>query len=45
LTFYGLQGYTGFTDDAPEFLVAYPSTPHDIEPDRPGRARGTPFPR
>jgi polyhydroxybutyrate depolymerase len=26
---YGLQSYTGFTDDAPEFLVAYPNTPHD----------------
>ena len=25
---YGLQSYTGFTDDAPGFLVAYPSTPH-----------------
>jgi polyhydroxybutyrate depolymerase len=26
---YGLQSYTGFTDDAPGFLVAYPTTPHD----------------
>jgi polyhydroxybutyrate depolymerase len=26
---YGLQSYTGFTDDAPDFLVAYPNTPHD----------------
>ena len=26
---YGLQSYTGFTDDAPGFLVAYPDTPHD----------------
>ena len=26
---YGLQSYTGFTDDAPGFLVAYPNTPHD----------------
>ena len=25
---YGLQSYTGFTDDAPGYLVAYPSTPH-----------------
>jgi polyhydroxybutyrate depolymerase len=25
---YGLQSYTGFTDDAPGFLVAYPNTPH-----------------
>ncbi len=26
---YGLQTYTGFTDDAAGFLVAYPNTPHD----------------
>jgi polyhydroxybutyrate depolymerase len=26
---YGLQSYTGFTDDAPGYLVAYPNTPHD----------------
>jgi poly(3-hydroxybutyrate) depolymerase len=26
---YGLQSYTGFTDDAPDFQVAYPNTPHD----------------
>ena len=26
---YGLQSYTGFTDDAAGFLVAYPNTPHD----------------
>ena len=25
---YGLQSYTGFTDDAPGYLVAYPNTPH-----------------
>jgi polyhydroxybutyrate depolymerase len=26
---FGLQSYTGFTDDAPDSLVAYPNTPHD----------------
>jgi polyhydroxybutyrate depolymerase len=26
---YGLQSYTGLTDDAPGYLVAYPNTPHD----------------
>ena len=26
---YGLQSYTGFTDDASGYLVAYPNTPHD----------------
>lgn len=26
---YGLQSYTGFTDDAHGYLVAYPNTPHD----------------
>jgi polyhydroxybutyrate depolymerase len=26
---YGLQSYTGFSDDATDFLVAYPNTPHD----------------
>ena len=26
---YGLQSYTGFTDDAADFLVAYPNTPHE----------------
>jgi polyhydroxybutyrate depolymerase len=25
----GLQSYTGFTDDATGYLVAYPNTPHD----------------
>ena len=25
---YGLQSYTGFTDDASGYLVAYPNTPH-----------------
>ena len=25
---YGLQSYTGFTEDAPGYLVAYPNTPH-----------------
>jgi polyhydroxybutyrate depolymerase len=26
---YGMQRYTGLSDDAPGFLVAYPTTPHD----------------